>query len=207
MSDYPRSAWAPLARVLAVGAAFGAATSLVNALARRTVDLESRAAATSGWSFMEIVSILFDSGWAWAGLAVLTGRLATRAARRPLARGAVAGLLSLLAATVAYYAFDTVIHDVPLGSYVAETLYWWTASALFGPILGAVGACTRRPGAVGLLAALTVPVGAAVQMVVQPPGRNEVLTAIGQWVVWTVALVSIAVVLVHFLRTRPMRTA
>lgn|SRR5690606_37033206 len=210
MSDYPRSASAPMVLVLAVGASFGAATSLVNALAHQTVDLESRAAAVGGWSVMEIVSILFDSGWAWAGLAVLTGWLANRAGRQgaaALVRGAVAGTLSLLVATAAYYALDTIVHQVPIGSYVYDTIFWALAAVLFGPVLGAIGACAGRPGAIGVLARVTVPVGAAVQMVVQPPGRNEVLTAIGQWVVWTAAAVSIAVVVVHFIRARPTRTA
>ncbi|MFB7289742.1 hypothetical protein [Actinacidiphila glaucinigra] len=40
---------------------------------------------------------------------------------------------------------------------------------IFRPFLGMTGAAVRRPGLLGLLAALTVPVGAAVQMVVLPP--------------------------------------
>ncbi|WP_433256108.1 hypothetical protein ACQPYK_16425 [Streptosporangium sp. CA-135522] len=210
MNDNPRPGRKPLVSVLAAGAVFGAATSLVNAVAQLSVDLESREATTSGWSVMEIVSVLLDSGWAWAGLAVLAGSLATRARQRGLgartpARGAVAGVVALLAATAAYYAVDTVVHGVSLGSYGLDTVYWWVASVLFGPILGAIGSCARQPGAIGVLAKLTVPVGAAVQMVVMPPGRNEVIMTIGQWVVWTAAAVSIGVVAVRFPGVRRQR--
>ncbi|MDP9869329.1 MULTISPECIES: hypothetical protein [Streptosporangium] len=210
MDNNPRSGSKPLLSVLAVGAVFGAATSLVNAVAQLSVDLESREATTGGWSVMEIVSVLLDSGWAWAGSAVLAGLLATRAEQggleaRTLARGAVAGALALLAATAAYYAVDTVVHGVSLGSYGYDTVYWWAASILLGPILGAIGACARRPGAIGVLAKVTVPVGAAVQMFVMPPGRNEVITTVGQWVVWTTAAVSIGMVAVHVLGLRRQR--
>lgn len=210
MIDNLRPAGKSLVGVLAAGAVFGAATSLANAVAHLSVDLESREATTSGWSIIEIVSVLLDSGWAWAGLAVLAGFLATRAKQsglgaRALTRGAVAGVVTLLAATAAYYAVDTVVHDVPLGSYGLDTVFWWAASVVLGPILGAIGSCAGRPGAIGVLAKVTVPVGAAVQMVVRPPGRNEVITTIGQWVVWTAAAVIIGVVVVRFLGVQRQR--
>jgi hypothetical protein len=62
-----------LVSALAVGAGFGAATALVNAISHGYADLESRAYTTSGWSGAEIMSVLLDSGWAWAGLAVAVG--------------------------------------------------------------------------------------------------------------------------------------
>lgn len=204
----PRAA--RLLGALAIGAGFGAATAFMNALALGHADLESRAYTTSGWSYPEIISVLLDSGWAWAGCGVAVGWAVTRGGdgrRTAPALGAVAAALALLAATIAYGIGEAVADGGQTPWFGADELVWGTASIVLGAPLGAIGACARRPGAVGLLARLTVPVGAAVQMVVQPPGRNEVLTAIGQWVVWTVALVSIAVVLVHFIRTRPMRTA
>ncbi|MEV1242683.1 hypothetical protein [Nonomuraea sp. NPDC049750] len=77
--------------------------------------------------------------------------------------------------------------------------------------MGAVGACVKRPGVMGLLARLTVPVGAAVQMVVLPPGRNEVIEAIGKTIVWTEAAAIIGFILVHFFlverRRRTVTTA
>ncbi len=189
---------------------YGAATSLVNAVAQSSVDLDSREATTNGWSIAEILSVLLDSGWAWAGLAVLAGAWATQSGlsafgSRILARGAVAGVLPLLAATGSYYALDTIIHDDPVTSYAVDTAFWWTMALLLGPILGVIGACARRPGVIGVLAQMAVPVGAAVQMVVMPPGRNGVITTIGQWVVWTSSAVIIGVVVVRFLGVQRQR--
>ncbi|WP_198653120.1 hypothetical protein [Actinocorallia populi] len=146
---------------------------------------------------------MMDSGWAWAGLAVAAGWLVTRAENgAPLApaRGAAAGVLSLLAAVAAYAFGETIAGGGALTSFVGnEQLVWWVAGLLFGAPLGAVGACAHRAGVIGLLARLTVPVGAAVQMALIPPGRNEVITAIGQWVVGVAAAAGIVFVVVRFL--------
>ncbi|MEV1168885.1 hypothetical protein [Nonomuraea sp. NPDC049784] len=190
-----------LISALVAGVGFGAATSLVNALSGSFANLESRAYTTSGWSVAEVVSVLLDSGWAWAGLAVAAGWLVTRAGESrlaALAQGAAAGVLALLAATAAYSIVDTIRSGGQFPWYESESV-WWFASFIFGGPLGCVGACVRRPGAIGLLARLTVPVGAAVQMVMLPPGRNEVIAAIGKTVVWLAAAVSIGFVVVRFL--------
>lgn len=165
-------------KALIGGAAFGAATALVNALCFHYADFESRTATTSGWSPLEIVSVLLDSGWAWAGLAVFTGWLVTRAeggTRSPaaLARGAVAAALALLAATAAYFFVEIIQDGAPLSSLPRSEPVWWVASVVLGGPLGAVGACVTRPGPIGLLARVTVPVGAAVQMVVLPPAGTR----------------------------------
>ncbi|GAA0987108.1 hypothetical protein GCM10009555_065800 [Acrocarpospora macrocephala] len=191
-----------LVKALAVGAGFGAATSLVNGISLGYADLESRTYTTSGWSVAEIVSLLLDSGWAWAGLAVAVGWLVTRGVesrRAALAQGAAAGALALLAATAAYSVVDTLRSGGDFPWYASEPLVWWIASVIFGAPLGAVGACVKRPGTIGLLARLTVPVGAALQMVVLPPGRNEVVETMGKTIVWVAAAVSIGFVAVHFL--------
>ncbi len=78
-----------------------------------------------------------------------------------------------IAATTAYYVMDSVLRNESLAGYVAETHYWWLASLTLGPILGAVGACLVRSGAVGLLASLTVPVGALVQTTLLQPGPRR----------------------------------
>lgn len=204
-----------LATSLVIGAGFGAATSLVNALSHSHADLFSRAYTTSGWSIAEIMSVLLDSGWAWAGLAVAVGWLVTRAVENhPLALardGAAAGALALLAATAAYSIVDTIRRGGQFPWYESEPTLWWVASVVLGAPLGAVGACVKRSGTIGLLARLTMPVGAAVQMVVLPPGRNEVVEAIGKTVVWTAAAASIGVIVVRLLlverRRRSLATA
>jgi hypothetical protein len=195
-----------LAAAFLVGAGFGAATSVANAVSHEFADLESVAYTNSGWSFPEIVSVLMDSGWAWAGLAVFAGWLATRAHHaRPSAsaRGAAAGTPALLAAVAAYAFADTVRDGGSLSSfYLNESPVWWVAGVLFGAPLGAVGACAHRPGTLGVLARLTVPIGAAVQMILLPPGRNAVITSIGQVIVGVAAAAGIALVLIRA-RSRP----
>ncbi|MBB2910678.1 hypothetical protein FHS43_001941 [Streptosporangium becharense] len=192
-----------LVGALTVGAGFGALTSLINAVSHHYADLESRAATTSGVSAIEIVSVLVDSGWAWAGAAVAVGWLFTRVGESgpaALARGAAAGALALLAAVAAYSVMEVARSGEPLSSWhQEEPLLWWVTSVVFGAPLGVVGACAGRPGVIGLLTRLTVPVGAAVQMIVLPPGRNEVIEAVGRTVVWVGAAAVIAFVVVRFL--------
>lgn len=202
----PRAA--RLLGALAIGAGFGAATAFMNALALGHADLESRAYTTSGWSYPEIISVLLDSGWAWAGCGVAVGWAVTRGGdgrRTAPALGAVAAALALLAATIAYGIGEAVADGGQTPWFGADELVWGTASIVLGAPLGAIGACARRPGAVGLLARLTVPVGAAVQMVVLPPGRNEVVQAIGKTIVWTGAAASITLIVAHFIVTQRRR--
>src|SRR5690606_27075548 len=121
--------------------------------------LGSRLIDIPGWApVTKVASQLLDAGWAWAALAVAAGWLA----RTPL-RGAIAGPLALIAATAAYFVMDSVLRGDPLLQF--EVLVWWVASLIFGAPLGVIGAGIRRPGAIGLLAALTVPIGATVQMI------------------------------------------
>ncbi|MEU6341616.1 hypothetical protein ABZ883_11795 [Streptomyces sp. NPDC046977] len=145
---------------LGAGAGFGAATSLVNALSSPYADIGAPLTGTVWAGAAKVLSLLMDAGWSWAALAVLVGA----AARTPL-QGALVGAVSLVAATGAYYATDSLVADAGGGLVV-----WCVAALLFGSVLGAVGASTRRRGVAGLVASLTVPVGAALQMVVLPPG-------------------------------------
>ncbi|WP_051467777.1 DUF6518 family protein [Actinomadura oligospora] len=186
---------------LVVGAGFGAATSLLNGLSAHFADLDSRAATTHGASPLEIASTLLDSGWAWAGLAVALGWLVTRSerdARVAMLLGAAAGALSLIAATTTYSMVDAVRGAVHW--YESEPVFWYLASVVFGIPLGLAGVWTRRPTVVGLLARLTVPVGALMQMVVVPPGRNLRIVAIGQLIVVTAAIACIVLVTVTWRR-------
>jgi hypothetical protein len=100
-------------------------------------------------------------------------------------RGALVGALALFAATGAYYVTDAFVSGAG-----TDMVAWWVVGLPFGVVLGAVGATIRRPGLIGLLAALTVPVGAAVQMVVLPPRPHLTLTpaiVLAEVVVWTAA--------------------
>ncbi len=172
---------------VAIGAGFGASTSLVNALSSPYSPLGTPISGTVWAGAAKVLSLLMDAGWAWAALAVATGWLA-----RTWARGASAGALALIAATTAYYAMDAFSRDEPLAWYGSELVLWWAASVVFGTMLGVVGSAVRRPGPVGLLAALTVPVGAAAQMILMPPRPHLTLTpgiVMAEVIVWTAAAV------------------
>ncbi|WP_066371516.1 hypothetical protein [Herbidospora mongoliensis] len=219
---------------LTLGAGFGALTSLANALSAESADLGSREYTTSGWSVPEIMAVILDSGWAWAGLAITAGWLLTRgtpgspfptdaaaAGSRPRGKpsgrswpppradiiwGAVVGPVALLAATAAYALVDTARSGAPLSDWIhSEPSIWWIAAVVFGAPLGVVGACVHLPGVAGLLAKLTLPAGAAVQMAVLPPGRNEVVQDIGQAVVWTAAALFALFVIARTVRRDPAR--
>ena len=93
---------------LAIGAGFGAATSLLNSVSS-VYGIGSRLVDTH-WVWVvgvaSVASKLFDAGWAWAALAVAAGWLAGNGPR-----GTLAGMLALLAATAAYFGMDAVLRD------------------------------------------------------------------------------------------------
>ncbi|HEV7933387.1 MAG TPA: hypothetical protein VGP70_13900 [Actinomadura sp.] len=188
---------------LALGAGFGALTSLINDVSSPYRTTGSRV-VNAGWAWAakvaEVASLLLDVGWAWAGLAVAMGWLVgTRV------RGATAGVLALIAATTAYYCIDCILLKEPLAWHWPEMLQWWLASVVFGSALGAVGASIKQPGVLGLLAGLTLPAGAIVQMVFLPPGWGLIVHPAAIWVrviVWVAATVSIGVIITRFLAAK-----
>ncbi len=179
---------------LAVGAGFGAATSLINDLSSPYGMIGSRIGDT-GWRWAaEVASHLLDAGWAWAGLAIAAGWLAGASAR-----GAVAAILSLLAATTAYYGMDSVLLEETFAGYWHETRFFWLASVVLGSPLGVVGASIGRPGVIGLLAGLTLPVGATVQTIWLTD--DPMMTTAANWarvIVWVAAAVGAGVVITRF---------
>jgi hypothetical protein len=191
--------WAFGAVVL--GAGYGTVTSFVNDVSSQYGVLGSRIADT-GWApALKVVSQLLDVGWSWAALAVAAGWLV-----RTRTRGAFAGALALIAATAGYFGLDSVLRAEPFVH--VELVVWWIASVILGPPLGAIGASMRRPGVVGLLAALTVPVGASVQMIWLPPQTGgQVVSTTTRVIVWATAAVAAAVVLTRFLSVQRRQRA
>ncbi|MFJ6126284.1 hypothetical protein ACIQKE_14460 [Streptomyces griseoviridis] len=226
---------AGVAVAAASGAVFGAATSLANALSSPYSRLGAPLTGTVPGRTAKVLSLLLDAGWSWAALAVLAGAVAGAGAAAGLGvagsvrgagaglgaagpvpgagtvagaglgivglvRGAAAGVVSLAVASTAYYAMDTVVFD---GG--TDTLLWVMVSVPFGSVLGAIGAAARRPGAVGLLAALTVPAGAAAQMLLIPPRPHLTVTAsivVAETVVWAGAALGTALAARRFLLQR-----
>ncbi|RFU86899.1 hypothetical protein DY218_09655 [Streptomyces triticagri] len=147
--------------------AFGAAASLTNALSSPYVAPGRGIDGTVWASCAKVLSLLLDAGWAWAALAVAMGFLAGA-----VGRGALSGATALIAATSAYYTVDVLGWGAG-----TDAVDWLVAGVPLGLLLGMVGAAARRPGVVGLVAALTVPVGAAVQMLLLPPRPYPRVTA------------------------------
>lgn len=150
--------------VLVAAAAFGA----VNAV------LDSASAAPT-----RFVGAVLNSGTAWAGVAVAAGVLLRR--HRP---AVVAGWLGGTVGLGAFYVVAARLHDLPLSAYAPRIAFWWAVALVCCAPLGFVGTLLRRPGAVGLLARLVVPVGALAEAVLHPPG--------GPAVRWTLALLGLA---------------
>ena len=175
-----------------LGAGFGAATSLVNDLSSPYGKLGG-GLVRGGWTWVsdvaEVGSLLLDVGWAWAAVAVAAGWLGGAGA---VGRGAVAGMVSLMAATAAYFVMDSLLREESVTGYVGEARYWWLASLTLGPFLGAVGASLVRFGVTGLLAGLIVPVGALVQTLFLQPDLASSSRPEGVWALGIVSAAAIA---------------
>ncbi|RLP84325.1 hypothetical protein EAD89_26575 [Micromonospora sp. BL4] len=115
--------------------------------------------------------------------------------------GALAGGLALIDATIVYDAVPMLFpfHE---GFGWGQMPFWLVASLVLGLPLGAVGATIRRPGPVGIFAALVAPVGAALNMVVLPPPAESPVAGSVMLTVWGAAATAAVLVLVLALRAR-----
>lgn len=139
-----------------LGIALGAATSASDAAA----------GGLDQTSFDRVVSMVLNAGFVWAGAGVLAGWLLGESR---LSRGALAGVTTLVAAVLAYYAYGVLVGDrtdAHLASVSGFVRLWAAAAFLAGPVLGAVGVLCRRAGVLGFLARIVVPVGATVELLV-----------------------------------------
>lgn len=192
---------------VALGAGFGAADALLNDLASPYGNIGGHLAdAGLLWVVVpaKLAGLWIHSAWAWAGLGLLVGWIAKR-----LVAGAIGSVLALLSATTAYYVLYPVLEQEPLSDYWAnlsgsDVGWWWPASVIFGPLLGAVGACARSPGLIGLLAGLALPLGMTVDRLTVGPLLTPIERVAQVCVVLAAALVA-GVVMTRYLvgRTRP----
>ncbi|WP_147437368.1 DUF6518 family protein [Micromonospora musae] len=186
MRGHGRSLWVVSGPV--VGMSLGAVDSVVNHVPVWLGEVGTARADRGGWSQVaEFASLVLDAGWAWAATAVLVGWLVSRHTHPAagLLRGAAAGGLTLVFATAIYYGMDVLFDG---GTWWGmATRYWLLASVVLGPALGVAGALIRRPGPAGTLAALLMPAGATLQMVVLPPPSDSLMAQPVRLTVWVAA--------------------
>jgi len=156
------------------------------------------ASAVNGAEIPALVpaSLILGVGWSWAGAAILLGRLAAG-----WQRSAIAGLTVLVLATCGYYGADMLrsayhvidqsnLTGMGWGAFVNDVLFWSVVSCIVGPLLGLIGAGSRRGDARGLVCKLVLPAVAAREMVDRlrndlPPVTEPIRVA-----TWTAVLVS-----------------
>lgn len=179
----------------------GGVDSVVNHVPLLLGEVGTARAERGGWSqAAEFASLILDAGWAWAATAVLVGWVVSRHAR-PVSgtlRGALAGGLALVFATAAYYGADLLFDG---GAWWGMTTrYWLIGGMVLGPPLGVVGALIRFHGPTGVMAALVVPAGAALQMAVLPPPAESLMAQPVRWSIWIAAVVTTVMVVRGFRR-------
>lgn len=153
----PQSAPSRLLTVAALAIALGSASFLVNV----STPAQQAGGAEALRAVRLLLSRLLNSGTVWAGVVILAGCLA----RRPV-RAAAAGIWAPLLALVVHYALAALTGWVP-GLSWRDNLSWFAAAVVLGAPLGLIGALARRPGTTGLVAALVVPAGAALEPLVR----------------------------------------
>lgn len=193
-----------IAATLAVGAALGAAAAVVNSVPLLLGEGGSARADRSAWSqTAEFASLILDSGWAWAAMAVAVGWLVSRGLRPVVGVlvGALAGCVALVDATIVYDAVP-MLFPFHQGFGWGQMPFWLVASLVLGLPLGAVGATIRRRGPVGVLAALVAPIGAALNMVVLPPPAESPVAELVMLTVWGAAATATVLVVACAARAR-----
>jgi hypothetical protein len=180
----------------------GAAASVFDNVPLVLGEVGEARADRSGWSqTAEFASLILDSGWAWAATAMAVGWLVTKGIRPMMGalQGALAGCVALVAATIVFYGVNLLFQG---DFWWGQVRFWWVGSLVLGSPLGAVGATIRRPGPVGVLAALVVPVGAAVNMVVLPPPPESPVAELVLLTVWGAAATATVLVVACAVRAR-----
>jgi hypothetical protein len=177
----------------------GVVDSIVNHVPVMLGEVGIASVERGGWSqAAEFASLILDAGWAWGATAVLAGWWASRHGRPAagMLRSALAGGLALGFATTCYYGTD-VLFDGSAWWGMAPR-FWLIASVLLGPPLGVVGATIGLHGPAGVVAALVVPAGAALQMAVLPPRTAGLMAEPVRWSIWIAAVVATVLIARRF---------
>ncbi|AXE37760.1 hypothetical protein [Acidipropionibacterium virtanenii] len=144
------SAWT---RALGLGLLLAICSLLSNLTTRAQIDGRSNAVL----AIRLTVSNVFNSGTAWAGLAIAAGWCL----RRPL-RSAVAAVLSCELALAVHYSLGIAVGQ--MGSSIWwENKSWFIGAVILGAPLGMLGSMARRRDVPGLIARLLIPAGAILE--------------------------------------------
>ena len=114
-------------------------------------------------AWVRVASIALNMITAWVGAAFLVGRVA-RSARSAV----VGGLAVLYSAVLGYYAFGATFGDrahVGWATLSAVSIRWLVVATLVGPAFGVLGYLARRRDWFGIIATLSLPATAAVEVV------------------------------------------
>ncbi|MFC3744972.1 hypothetical protein [Paractinoplanes deccanensis] len=175
----------PWLRSTALGATLAVLAATANAIPSWfDVTGVARADRSAPMQAVEFLSLILDSGWAWAVAAIVAGRLCRRW---------WAGSVTLVVAALLYDTLESVIAD---GSWWGNVrAFWVVGGALLGVPLGIIGAAIHRRGRWGSLASLVAPSGAALAMVVHPPDPDSAMATPVRVTVLTAAAVLAAAVI------------
>jgi hypothetical protein len=205
-----------------IGLALGAGAGFADSVPLMLNEVGKARADRSGWSqASEFVSLILDSGWAWAATAVLVGWLVAGPRRhhqgtstgaatpggtsRPIV-GAAAGFVALSIATVAFYAVQAPFADDADGWWY-QAQFWLVRALVLGMPLGAVGVLVRRGGIAGALAALIVPAGAVLNLIVLPLPDESRMAVPAKVTIWSGAVLGVVLIVVRLLRERTRSAA
>ena len=133
------------------------ALALLSWLTNITSTAQMSGKADGFLAFRFTISMLANSGTAWAGLAILCGWLV----RRPL-QAAIAGVVGSLLSLTVHYSLGRLsgMFDPDIW---AENSDWFVLGLVACGPLGLIGAAARRIDVWGLVARLVVPVGAVLE--------------------------------------------
>lgn len=140
------------------------ALGIASLLSNITTDAQLLGEDQAWFAIRRTMSLLLNSGTAWAGVSVLAGFLVCRPARRSggLRAAALAGLIAGSGALLVHYGLGELTGLMPPGSF-GSNVFWFVAAAVTGAPLGLIGAWARRPSLWGLAARFVVPAGAVLE--------------------------------------------
>lgn len=153
------------------------------------------------------ISKIFNSGTAWAGLAIAAGWCL----RRPL-RAAVAAVLTCELALVVHYTLGIATGQMHSSIWWSNKS-WFIGAVVLGAPLGLVGSLARRRNVPGLIARLLIPAGAILEpfvmgmlpLPVSMPWPDRLSSGVCGILLLTFGLTAGYLVVQHWRRTRTQK--